>query len=104
MRIEFNPIMAKPNRAISTCKRDEAFRIGENWYSKIQVSDEEIKDTILEDTDDTFAALHVLAQYEGTPSENLQACLHFGSMSFVYISKGTIADEWASAKIVISAL
>ena len=103
MRIEFNP-MAKPNRKVSSCKKDEAFRIGSNWYSLINVSDPEIKSVILEDTGESFAEFHTLDLCQGSFAEDLIACLHITSMSFIYINKETVADEWASAKVVISAL
>lgn len=103
MRIEIN--YCKPNRKVSSCKRDEAFRIGQDWYSVIQgLSDNEVKDVVLARTDlATFAEYHTLDMCQGSCDEDLVACLHFTSMSFIYINKETIADEWASAKLVISA-
>ena len=103
MRIEID-LMAKPNRKISTCKTDEAFRIAENWYSKINIDDNEIKDDVLTNGVDTFAEYHTISLSEGSFSEDLMACIHLTSMSFVYINRETVADEWASAKVVISAL
>lgn len=104
MRIEIDLFKAKPNRKVGTCKKDEAFRIAEDWYSKINVSDSEIKDVCLPDDVETFAELHTLTLCEGSFSEDLMACIHLTSMSFVYINRETVADEWASAKVVISAL
>lgn len=104
MRVEVDLFKAKPNRKISTCKKDEAFRIAENWYSKINISDSEIKDDFLTNSEETFAEHHTLTLCEGSFSEDLMACIHLTSMSFVYINKETVADEWASAKVVISAL
>lgn len=102
MRIEVDYF--KPNRKVSSCKRDEAFRIGQDWYSVIQgLSDDEVKNIMIENTGCSFAEYHLLDLCEGSRDEDLIACLHFTSMSFIYINKETVADEWASAKVVISA-
>jgi hypothetical protein len=102
MRIEVD--YCKSNRKVSSCKKDEAFRIGLDWYSVIQgLSDNDVKEVVVEDTGLSFAEYHTLDECEGSRDEDLIACLHFTSMSFVYINKETVADEWASAKLVISA-
>jgi hypothetical protein len=102
MRIEIDYF--KPNRKVSSCKKDEAFRIGEDWYSTIkELSDDDVKDVVVDEKGFSFAEFHTLDMCQGSRDEDLIACLHFTSMSFVYINKETVADEWASAKVVISA-
>ena len=101
MRIEVN--LMRPNRKISSCKRDEVFRVGEYWYSIINMSDADIKNVLLEDTEESFAEHHILDLCEGSYTEDLIPCLRIVSMTLFYINKETVAHEWASAKVVISA-
>lgn len=101
MRIEVN--LMRPNRKISSCKIDEAFRVGEYWYSIINMSDASVKDVLLEDTEESFAEHHILNLCEGSYNEDLIPCLRIVTMTLFYINKETVADEWASAKVVLSA-
>ena len=39
MRIINNIAETKPTRIISTCTKDEAFRLGSDWYTKIEMND-----------------------------------------------------------------
>ena len=101
MRIEVNYF--KPDRKVSSAKKDEVFRIGQDWYSVIQgISDNDVKDVVIGDKGFCFAEYHTLDGCEGS-FEDLVACLHFTSMSFIYINKETVPDEWASAKLILSA-
>ena len=59
------------------------------WYSKINISDSEIKDDVLINGVDTFAEYHTISLSEGSFSEDLIACIHLTSMSFVYINGET---------------
>ena len=95
MKITNNIAETKPTRIIATCTKDEAFRLGGDWYTQIQISDFSIrcrKDKMLEE----FVEQHTLYGHEYTASCALTACLHLSSMSFMYIDGNRTADEWAT--------
>lgn len=102
MRIEVD-YNKKPTRTVSSCKKDEAFRIGSSWYSKIYMDDACVKGVRV-DNGDTFVERHLIEESGGYPHDDVCPYLHLTSQSFVYIAPDLVADEWASAKVVISAL
>ena len=90
MKIINNIAETKPTRIITTCTKDEAFRLGRDWYTKIEMSDFDIR---CDDKD--FVENHVLFGHENASGFALVPCLHLSSMSFVYVDGNRTAEEWA---------
>ena len=95
MKIVNNIADTKPTRIIATCTKDEAFRLGGDWYTKIEMSDFGVRST-KDDQADGFVELHTLFGHENTRPIALVPCIHIASMSFVYIDGNRTADEWAT--------
>lgn len=90
MKIVNNIAETKPTRIITTCTKDEAFRLGRDWYTKIEMSDFGIRCNNKE-----FVEEHVLFGDENASGVALVPCLHISSMSFIYIDGNRTAEEWA---------
>lgn len=91
MKIVNNIAETKPTRIITTCTKDEAFRLGSNWYTKIEMSD-----FLIRCHNKDFVEKHVLYGHEKAKEVALVPCLHISSMSFVYIDGNRTAEEWAT--------
>ena len=91
MKIINNIAETKPTRTIATCTKDEAFRLGNDWYAKIEMSDFNIRCN-----DKNFVEDHVLFAHEHASHIALVPCLHISSMSFIYVDGNRTADEWAT--------
>lgn len=91
MKIINNIAETKPTRIIATCTKDEAFRLGANWYTKIEMSDVNIRYA-----DKEFVKEHVIYAHNGASWVSLVPCFHITSASFVYIDGTRTADEWAT--------
>ena len=91
MKIINNIAETKPTRIIATCTKDEAFRLGSNWYTKIEVAD-----FVIRCSDKKFVEEHVLFGHENARGIGLMPCIHLSSMSFVYVDCNRTAEEWAT--------
>ena len=91
MKIINNIKETKPTRIIATCTKDEAFRLGSNWYTKIEMADFGIRFY-----NKDFVKDHVIYGHENAWGDALVPCLHISSMSFVYIDGNRTAEEWAT--------
>lgn len=91
MKIINNIINTKPTRIIATCTKDEAFRLGNDWYTKIEMSDFSLRCYNKE-----FVEEHIILGHESAWGDALVPCLHISSMSFVYIDGNRTAEEWAT--------
>ena len=91
MKIINNIAETKPTRIISTCTKDEAFRLGRDWYTKIEMEDFNIRCY-----NKDFVENHVLFGHENASGVALVSCLHIPSVSLVYIDGNRTAEEWAT--------
>lgn len=95
MKIINNIAETKPTRTIATCTKDEAFRLGNDWYAKIEMSDFGIR-SAAKGADRDFVTNHALFGHEKTFYIALVPCIHLSSMSFVYVDGSRTAEEWAT--------
>ena len=96
MKIINNIAETKPTRTITTCTKDEAFRLGgTNWYTKVEMSDFSIR-SAAKGADRDFVEHHTLYGDEHASYIALTPCIHLSSMTFVYIDGNRTADEWAT--------
>jgi hypothetical protein len=101
MKIINNIAETKPTRIISTCTKDEAFRLGSNWYAKVEMSDfciRSAKNGINRD----FVEHHALYGQENVSCVALMPCIHLSSMSFVYVDGNRTAEEWATLSATLT--
>ena len=104
MKIINNIAETKPTRIIATCTKDEAFCLGgNNWYTKVEMSDFCIRSTKGKIQDD-FVEHHALFGHENTSYIDLTPCIHLSSMSFVYIDGSRTAEEWATLSATLTTL
>lgn len=101
MKIINNIAETKPTRIIATCTKDEAFRLGSNWYTKIEMSDFLIRSTKGKMQGD-FVEQHTLYGHERASCVALTPCLHLSSMSFVYVDGNRTAEEWATLSATLT--
>ena len=94
MKVINNIAETKPTRIIATCTKDEAFRLGNDWYAKIEMNDFSIRSSSSKYTTE-FVELHTHFNDEHASCVALMPCIHLSSMSFVYIDGNRAADEWA---------
>jgi hypothetical protein len=99
MKIINNIAKTKPTRIIATCTKDEAFRLRNDWYTKIEMSDFGIRCG-----DKDFVEEHVLFGHENASGVALVPCLHIPSMSFIYIDGNRTAEEWATLTATLTTL
>ena len=95
MKIMNNINLTKPTRIIATCTKDEAFRLGNDWYAKVEMSDFSIR-SAAKGADRDFVEHHTLFGHESVSYIALTPCIHLSSMTFVYIDGNRTADEWAT--------
>ena len=91
MKIIDNIAKTKPTRIIATCTKDEAFRLGSDWYTRIEINDYNLRYCNKDFVDD-----HIIFGHEGASWVALVPCVHISSMSFVYIDGTRAAEEWAT--------
>lgn len=94
MKIINNIAETKPTRIISTCTKDEAFRLGSDWYTKIEMNDFAIRSSSNEYAMG-FVEHHTHFNDEHASCISLMPCLHITSMTFIYVDGDRTADEWA---------
>ena len=94
MKIINNIAETKPTRIIATCTKDEAFRLGSDWYAKIEMNDVNIRSSSSKYSTD-FVMHHTHFNDEQVSSVSLMPCLHITSMTFIYLDGNRSADEWA---------
>ena len=99
MKIINNIANTKSERMIKTCTKDEAFRLGSNWYTKIEMSDFNIRCY-----NKDFVENHALIGHEKGGTMVMIPCVHLSSMSFVYINGLDQADEWATLSATLTTL
>lgn len=97
MKIINNIAETKPTRIIATCTKDEAFRLGSDWYAKIEMNDFNIRYGNKDFVDD-----HILFGHEGASWASLVPCFHIPSMSFIYIDGTRTAEEWATLSATLT--
>lgn len=107
MKIINNIAETKPTRTLATCTKDEAFRLGSDWYTKIEMSDFGIrwnkgnKEKSENDCAD-FIKHHTLYGHESASYIALMPCIHLPSMSFVYVDGNRTAEEWATLSATLT--
>ena len=107
MKIINNIAETKPTRILATCTKDEAFRLGNSWYTKIEMSDFSIrwhkghKEEQENDCAD-FVESHTLFGHESASFITLMPCIHLSSMSFVYVDGNRTAEEWATLSATLT--
>ena len=101
MKIINNLADTKPTRTIVTCANGEAFRLGADWYTKIEISDFGIRSS-KDEWEDGFVELHTLLGHENASYLTLVPCLHISSSAFVYIDGNRTADEWATLSATLT--
>jgi hypothetical protein len=95
MKIINNIAETKPTRMIVTCTKDEAFRLGNEWYTKIEMNDFSIRSSSSKYTSE-FIEQHTHFSDERASFVALMPCIHLSSMSFIYLNSERSADEWAT--------
>lgn len=95
MKIINNIAETKPTRIIATCTKDEAFRLGNDWYAKIEMYDFTIRSSASKYAMD-FTELHTHFDDKRASCATLMPCIHLSSMSFIYLDGDRTAEEWAT--------
>ena len=101
MKIINNMAETKPTRIITTCTKDEAFRLKDGWYTKIEMNDFCIRSTKGKMQED-FVKHHTHFDHEHASCVALTPCLHLSSMSFIYIDGNRTAEEWATLSAILT--
>lgn len=97
MKIINNIAKTKPTRTINTCTKDEAFRLGGCWYTKINMNDTNIRFH-----DKEFVTDHIFLGHKEASWVSLVPCIHITSMSFIYIDGNCTAEEWAELSATLT--